>query len=84
MTNYQPRSQPFWFLILFPIQFVTMDLFEILFLYTLPVKSSSAKSDDENFSRRIFSPTNYFYRRIFFADENFKIVTIILAVDRKF
>ena len=40
---------------------------------TLQVKSSWAKSD-ENFCRRKFSPTNYFYRRIFFADENFKIV----------
>ena len=29
---------------------------------------------DEIFCRLKFSPTNYFYRRIFFADENFKIV----------
>ena len=29
---------------------------------------------DENICRRKFSPTNYFYRRLFIADENFKIV----------
>ena len=40
---------------------------------TLSVKTSSAKID-ENFYRRKFLPMNYFYRRIFFADENFKIV----------
>ena len=31
---------------------------------------------DENFCRRKFSPMNYFYRRIFFAEEKFKIVLI--------
>ena len=37
-------------------------------------KWTKFSSSDEKFYRRNFLPTNYFYRRIFFADENFKIV----------